>query len=175
MTDKRKFWTLRYIIINATYFAVYSGIHAYASVFLLEKGFSNTLIGITLALANILSVVFQPLVAGLIDKQGKLTNRNVSMASTALLLIGSVLLLIIKSGIVVIFIIFALIYMVQMVYQPIITAMYFEYEAAGCHIYYGLARGLGSAGFAVTSPNDPRHHLLNDRPYRALFLQEACC
>lgn len=151
MTNTRKFWTLRYIIINATYFAVYSGIHAYASVFLLEKGFSNTLIGITLALANILSVIFQPFIAGLIDKQGKLTNRNVSMASTALLLIGSVLLLLIKSGIAVIFIIFALIYMVQMVYQPIITAMYFEYEAAGCHIYYGLARGLGSAGFAVTS------------------------
>ncbi len=151
MADKKKFWTLRYIIINATYFAVYSGIHAYASVFLLEKGFSNTLIGITLALANILSVIFQPFIAGLIDKQGKLTNRNVSMASTALLLAGSVLLLLIKNGIVVIFIIFALIYMVQMVYQPIITAMYFEYEAAGCHIYYGLARGLGSAGFAVTS------------------------
>lgn len=151
MSDKKQFWTLRYIIINATYFAVYSGIHAYSSVFLLEKGFSNTLIGITLALANILSVIFQPLVAGLIDKQGKLTNRNVSMASTALILIGSILLLMIKNGIVAIFIIFALIYMVQMVYQPIITAMYFEYEAAGCHIYYGLARGLGSAGFAVTS------------------------
>ena len=151
MTKTGRFWTLRYIIINATYFAVYSGIHAYASVFLLEKGFSNTLIGITLALANILSVIFQPFVAGLIDKQGKLTNRNVSMASTALLLIGSVLLLLIKSGIVVIFIIFALIYMVQMVYQPIITAMYFEYEVAGCHIYYGLARGLGSCGFAVVS------------------------
>lgn len=151
MTQKRRFWTLRYIIVNATYFAVYSGIHAYASVFLLEKGFTNTLIGITLALANILSVIFQPFVAGLIDKQGRLTNRNVSMASTALLLTGSVLLLLIKSGVVVIFIIFALIYMVQMVYQPIITAMYFEYEAAGCHIYYGLARGLGSCGFAVVS------------------------
>ena len=151
MSGTKKFWTLRYIIINATYFAVYSGIHAYASVFLLEKGFSNTLIGITLALANILSVIFQPFVAGLIDKQGKLTNRNVSMASTALLLTGSVLLLLIKNGIVIIFIIFALIYMVQMVYQPIITAMYFEYEAAGCHIYYGLARGLGSCGFAIVS------------------------
>ena len=151
MSDRKKFWTLRYIIINATYFAVYSGIHAYASVFLLEKGFSNTLIGITLAIANILSVIFQPIVAGLIDKQGKLTNRNVSMASTALLLIGSVLLLLIKNGTVVIFLIFALIYMVQMVYQPIITAMYFEYEAAGCRIYYGLARGLGSCGFAIVS------------------------
>lgn len=151
MTVSRKFWTLRYIIINATYFAVYSGIHAYASVFLLEKGFSNTLIGITLALANILSALFQPMLAGLIDKQGKLTNRNVSMASTALLLIGSILLLIITDSVVAIFIIFALIYMVQMVYQPIITAMYFEYEAAGCQIYYGLARGLGSCGFAVVS------------------------
>lgn len=151
MSTPRRFWTLRYIIINATYFAVYSGIHAYASVFLLEKGFSNTLIGITLALANILSVIFQPLIAGLIDKQGKLTNRNVSMASTAILLAGSILLLLIKNGIVVIFIIFALIYTVQMVYQPILTAMYFEYEAAGCHIYYGLARGLGSCGFAVVS------------------------
>ena len=151
MTKTGRFWTLRYIIINATYFAVYSGIHAYASVFLLEKGFTNTLIGITLALANILSVIFQPFIAGLIDKQGKLTNRNVSMASTALLLIGSVLLLLIKNGIAVIFVIFALIYTVQMVYQPILTAMYFEYEAAGCHIYYGLARGLGSCGFAVVS------------------------
>ena len=151
MTKTGRFWTLRYIIINATYFAVYSGIHAYASVFLLEKGFTNTLIGITLALANILSVIFQPFIAGLIDKQGKLTNRNVSMASTALLLIGSVLLLLIKNGIAVIFVIFALIYTIQMVYQPILTAMYFEYEAAGCHIYYGLARGLGSCGFAVVS------------------------
>ncbi|MBR5182041.1 MAG: MFS transporter [Clostridiales bacterium] len=151
MNKTRSFWTLRYIIINATYFAVYSGIHAYASVFLLEKGFTNTLIGITLALANILSVIFQPFVAGLIDKQGKLTNRNVSMVSAAILLAGSILLLFIKNGIVAIFIIFTLIYMVQMVYQPIITAMYFEYEAAGCHIYYGLARGLGSCGFAVVS------------------------
>ena len=125
MTSGRKFWTLRYIVINATYFAVYSGIHAYASVFLLEKGFSNTLIGITLALANILSVIFQPFIAGLIDKQGKLTNRNVSMASTALLLIGSVLLLLIKSGIVSILIIFELIYMVLMLYLPIITAFFF--------------------------------------------------
>lgn len=151
MTNSRKFWTLRYIVINATYFAVYSEIHAYASVFLLEKGFTNTLIGVVLGLANVLSAIIQPIVAGLIDKQGKLTNRNVSMASTALLILGSVLLLIITDSFAAIFIIFTLIYMVQMVYQPLITAMYFEYEAAGCNIFYGLARGLGSCGFAIVS------------------------
>ena len=31
------------------------------------------------------------------------------------------------------------------------TALCFEYQKAGCNINYGLARGLGSAGFAVTS------------------------
>ena len=50
-----------------------------------------------------------------------------------------------------IFIVYAIIYMIQFAYQPVMTALYFEYEKAGCKIYYGLARGLGSASFAVTS------------------------
>ncbi len=152
MNDNKKgFWTLRYTVINVTYFMVFCGIHAYASVFLLDKGFSNTMIGVALALANILSVIFQPFIAGLIDKQGVLTNRNVSMASTVCLIIGSVILLFVENNKAVIFLVFALIYMVQMIYQPVITAMNFEYAEAGCDIYYGLARGLGSAGFALAS------------------------
>lgn len=148
---KTKFWTLRYVIINMTYFAVFCGIHAYSSVFLLDKGFTNTEIGITLAIANILSVLLQPIVAGWIDKGGRLTNRNVSMASTLFMIIGSLLLLFIKEEKIIIFIIFALIYMVQMMYQPLIIAMNFEYTKAGCNINFGLARGLGSTGFAIFS------------------------
>ena len=45
-----------------------------------------------------------------------------------------------------------LIYMIQMAYQPIIIAMNFEYAEKGCSINFGLARGLGSVGFAVYSP-----------------------
>ncbi len=148
---KKGFWTLRYTVINVTYFMVFCGIHAYASVFLLDKGFTNTMIGVILALANILSVIFQPIIAGLIDKQGVLTNRNVSMASTAFLIAGSLILLITDNNKPVIFFVFALIYMIQMIYQPVLTAMNFEYAEAGCDIYYGLARGLGSAGFALAS------------------------
>lgn len=143
--------TLRYALINISYFAVFCGIHAYASVFLLSKGFTNTQIGIVLALANILSVLAQPIVAGLIDKPGVFTNRNVSIASTVLLIIGSILLYFIANSFVVIFIIYALIYMIQMLYQPLIIAMNFEYTKAGARINFGLARGLGSFGFAVTS------------------------
>ncbi|MCR4923448.1 MAG: MFS transporter [Lachnospiraceae bacterium] len=155
MTDTvkkdRGFWTLRYTIINMTYYMAYCGIHGYTAVFLLDKGFSNTLIGIDLALANILSVIFQPIVAGIIDKQGKLTNRITAMISTALIILGCIFLLIRGDNKAAVFIVFALIYMIQMVYQPVITAMNFEYSMAGCKIYFGLARGLGSVSFAVAS------------------------
>ncbi len=145
------FWTFRYALINITYFMVFCGIHAYSSVFLLSKGFSNTLIGLTLASANIISVLLQPLVAGWIDRPGPLTNRRIAMASTLILIFGSVLLILIKNSTVAIFLIFGLIYMVQMAYQPLIIAMNFEYAQAGCNINFGLCRGLGSAGFAVFS------------------------
>ena len=149
--EKRKFWTLRYALINIFYFAAFCTVHAYAAVFLLEKGFTNTQIGIALAVANVLSVITQPFIAGIIDRKGKLTNRNVTIFSSMFLLVGAVLLLLVRTEKIVIFIIFVLIYMVQFVYQSFIVAMNFEYQNAGCKINFGLARGLGSAGFAITS------------------------
>lgn len=148
---KNQFWTVRYALINATYFAAFCGVHAYASVFLLHHGFTNTQIGILLAVANVLSVLIQPVIAGVIDKKGKLTNRNVSIFSTVSMMILSALLFVIRTDKMAIFIIYAIIYMIQMAYQPLIIAMNFEYAQKGCNINFGLARGIGSVGFAVFS------------------------
>lgn len=149
--EKRAFWTLRYACINILYFAAFCTLHAYAAVYLLDKGFTNTQVGLVLSLANILSVFAQPLVAGLVDTGGKLTNRIVVMLCSALLLLGCMILAFVSDGFIIVFLVFLLMYMVQFVYQPIIIAMNFEYAAVGCKINFGLARGLGSAGFAVTS------------------------
>lgn len=149
--EKKQFWTLRYALINITYFAAFCTVHAYAAVYLLDKGFTNTQIGILLALANVVSAILQPVVAGIIDRPGPVTNRIVIMCSSLFILLASVLLLIVNDNKVIIFIVFAMIYMIQFVYQPVVTALYFEYEKAGANIMYGLARGLGSAGFATVS------------------------
>ena len=145
------FFTLRYTLINIFYFMCFCTIHAFAAVFLLDKGFSNTQIGVLLAIANIISAISQPLIAGLIDRPGIFTNRNVIMGCSLIILLGSLLLMFLSSARIVIFIVFALIYMIQFAYQPVLTALVFEYQKKGCSIFYGLARGLGSAGFAVTS------------------------
>ncbi len=151
MDNKKHFWTFRYALINATYFAAFCTLHAYAAVYLLDRGFTNTQIGILLAVANVTSALVQPVVAAAIDKQGVLTNRNVCMICEGIIIAGSAALLITDDSQVFVFIVYALIYMVQFTYMPVMTALNFEYQRAGANIFYGLARGLGSAGFAVTS------------------------
>ncbi|MBQ3891663.1 MAG: MFS transporter, partial [Lachnospiraceae bacterium] len=148
---KSKSRTAHYALICASYFAAYSSAHAYAAVFLLEKGFSNTMIGVVLALANVLSVVLQPISAGFIDKYKAFTNRKVSLFCAFGCLISSVILVFAK-GPALIFSFYVLLYMLQMLYQPLIQAMNFEYTDKGFKINFGLARGLGSMGYAVASP-----------------------
>lgn len=151
-TGKGKFWTARYAVINATYFMGFCGVHAYASIFMLERGFTNSQIGMLIAFANIFSVFIQPVIAGLIDKPGKLTNRRAASLCTVTVLALSLSLAFVRDGKAAVFLIFMLIYMIQMAYQPIIIAMNFEYAEKGCSINFGLARGIGSMGFAVYSP-----------------------
>lgn len=151
MNNKNGFWTLRYTLINALYFAAFCTIHALAAVYLLANGFSNTEVGILLAVANITSALCQPIIAGVIDKPGWLTNRRFIIIAVTVIMAGSMILMVSQENKILIFIVYAIIYMIQFAYQPVMTALYFEYEKAGCKIYYGLARGLGSASFAVTS------------------------
>ena len=148
---KKQCWTLRYILLNVTYFAAFCTIHACAALYLLEQGFSNVEVGVLLAVANIVSAIVQPIAADIIDKPGWLTNRRFILICVAVIGIGSLLLLYVNSSKAAVFIIYALIYMIQFAYQPVMTALCFEYQKAGADIMYGLARGLGSASFAVTS------------------------
>ncbi|MBR3514850.1 MAG: MFS transporter [Lachnospiraceae bacterium] len=148
---KKQFWTLRYILLNVTYFAAFCTIHACAALYLLEQGFSNVEVGVLLAVANIVSAIVQPIAADIIDKPGWLTNRRFILICVAIIGIGSLLLVFLHSSKIAVFIIYALIYMIQFAYQPVMTALCFEYQKAGADIMYGLARGLGSASFAITS------------------------
>ena len=145
------FWTLRYTLINVTYFVAFCTIHALAAVYLLDRGFSNTEVGILLAVANILSAILQPVIAGIIDKPGPLTNRRFILISVSIIAVGSILLMLFGNVKALVFVIYVIIYMIQFTYQPVMTALCFEYQKAGYNIFYGLARGLGSASFAVTS------------------------
>ncbi|MBO4679606.1 MAG: MFS transporter, partial [Lachnospiraceae bacterium] len=148
---KNKNWSLRYTLINVFYFVAFATIHGFATVFLLSRGFTNTEVGVALAVSNILSVAGQPIIAGIVDKSERVTNRRVLMVSAAVMLIGAIGLCFLHGPKALVFGLYVLIYTVQFIAMSFLIAISFEYRAAGCNHNFGLARGLGSASFAVTA------------------------
>ncbi|MBR5966972.1 MAG: MFS transporter, partial [Lachnospiraceae bacterium] len=81
--------TVRYTLLNVAYFAAFCTVHAYAAVYLISKGFSNTEVGVLLAAANIVSAILQPVIAGIIDRPGYLTNRRFIIIAVMIIMTGS--------------------------------------------------------------------------------------
>ena len=65
---------IKYSAIQVLYFGIYIALIGYASVYLLAKGFSNSIIGIALAISSAIAVFIQPTVATFADK-----NRHIEL------------------------------------------------------------------------------------------------
>ncbi len=122
----------------------------YASVYLLAQNVSNSLIGTTLALVSIIAVLTQPMVASAVDKKViKLqTLVNVILIATVIL---SLCLYFFKMPTMMLLCVFVGIVTFMMTIQPLLNSMAFLFEKYGIQINYGLARGLGSAAYALAS------------------------
>ena len=59
--------TFQYCILQGAYWASFCIIYSFATVFLLDRGFSNSQIGVIIAAGNILGVVLQPVFASIVD------------------------------------------------------------------------------------------------------------
>ncbi|MCR5033490.1 MAG: MFS transporter [Lachnospiraceae bacterium] len=147
---RRKHWTFRYVMVFASYFTVFCSIHSYASIYLLDRGFNNSQIGLLLALANIISALVGPVVAGKIDKK-ILTNIGASKVMCAMILVLSGVLFFLQDSFVAVFLIFGILYLLHMIYQSLLIALSFEYNKKGCNILFGFGRGMGSVASALTS------------------------
>ena len=75
-----------YSSIHGAYWVYYGVISSFSSVFLLARGFSNSQIGIIIALANILAVIIQPYLADYVDRSGRTAIFSV-MASMCIALV----------------------------------------------------------------------------------------
>ena len=65
--------TFQYCILQGAYWASFCIIYSFATVFLLDRGFSNSQIGVIIAAGNILGVVLQPVFASIVDRSKTIT------------------------------------------------------------------------------------------------------
>jgi PPP family 3-phenylpropionic acid transporter len=133
------------------YFGALVPITAFASVFLLYRGFTNSQIGTLIALGSIGSVILQLAIGYLADKSRIFSIRAMTSAFSTVLIVLSLVLCILPFEMRMTAIIFMAILVVTFAMTPLISSMNFLFQNRGITVNYGVARAAGSIMYAILS------------------------
>lgn len=125
---KNRSLNLKYAGSQIFYFAAFASMMGYASVFLLDKGCTNSQIGIALALSSIIAVILQPMLASFADNHKNIEMRNI-IAPIVLLVIAlsAILYLIPGSALFVLFLVVT-IFSIMSSIMPLMNSLAFVFE-----------------------------------------------
>lgn len=138
-----------YAGIQATYWMVYAVVGSFASVFLLARGYSNSEIGVILAVANVVAVVLQPMVADFADRSKKVSLVGLIEIMTIIMLVFMVGLFVFQQKSLALSVIFLLLLAWHTSLQPLINSLNFKLEESGLKINFGVARSMGSLAYSI--------------------------
>lgn len=149
--NKTKFLTLKYAILMGAYWGSVCCAMGFSSTFLLARGFSSTLIGISMAIGNILAVVLAPKVSAIADQSEKIKIHHLVIICGILSLLAFFALFIVKSSVVAIFSVFFLSVALIQILQPLTNSVSIYYVNRNVHINFGLPRAMGSMTYGIIS------------------------
>lgn len=143
--------TARYAVIQGMYWMGFCLIFSYSSVYLLDRGFSNTEIGLVIGIAGTISAVLQPLVGGMADGKKRISLRMlIVMLGMLMVVLGAGLLMVPDDRRMTVLFYVLLVVFLQ-VLTPLIYSLGMDCVNQGLNLNFGLARGIGSLAFAGIS------------------------
>ena len=130
-----------------------SALMGYASVYLLDKGFTNTQIGLLTAVGCILSAVLQPALASYADKPESPSVRTMLLGTNLIQLILTIALAVTagSSSMVVRTLLYGASITILMLMIPFVNSLGMETIRQGEKLNYGIGRGMGSVAYAIAS------------------------
>ena len=140
-----------YALLIAFYWCGDVFIYGFASVLLLNKGFTNLEIGFILSLSSILSVLAQSFLSDLADRHFSFSIKN---GLLLLLIIQSICLILVICFSVphrLYFFLYILLLGFEWALQTFLNTVITEWQSYGLSVSYGPLRSLGSLGYAATS------------------------
>lgn len=149
MKNTERILNIEYGCIFGAYWMIYGIISSFASVFMLDKGFSNSRIGITLAVANVLAVVMQPIIADLADRSKRTGVLGITEMMTVMMMIFTVGMFVFSGKSPGLCVVFVLLISWHTVLQPLFNSLSFRLEESGVSINFGIARSVGSLAYSV--------------------------
>lgn len=148
---KTKNLTAHYALIQSVFWISGCCTLTYTTPLLQARGFTNTEIGVTLALASCLTILLQPFVAAFADRAQNLPlNRLISL----LLVLSAVLsfvLMFLPNIFLPTAVLCVLLSTLTRMQNSLLTSLSSEQVQAGGKLNFSLARGFGSFSFAIAS------------------------
>ena len=141
---------LHYIVMQIGYWAMFAAICAYLAALLGERGFSNSQIGLLIAIRCLAGIICQPLLGGFADRHPEIPLKVIVALSLALSLAASLAFLLWPMGMGGTAVILIILGGFEISAYPLMDAMAIQFINAGMPIRYSLGRGIGSMAYAVT-------------------------
>lgn len=135
--------------IHATYWMTYAVICSFASAFLLDRGYSNSDIGLILAVGSVVAVFLQPFLADIADRSKKISLIGVTQIVTVIISILMALSFIMQRATVALSVVFVLMVAWDTALQPLFNSLAFKLEESGHKINFGVTRAMGSLFYSI--------------------------
>lgn len=143
--------TLQYAVLQGSYWAGFCAVYAYASVLLLDKGFTSSEIGIIIAIGNILGVILQPTISGIADRSKRIKVHHLGIALTLCAIALYTMLGFTKNILLAIAALFCLTDALYQAVQPLVNSVSVYYINNKVDVNFGIARATGSVSYALVS------------------------
>lgn len=138
-----------YSLIQGFYWMFYAVAAMFVSVYMLGKGYTNTSIGIVIAVGNILAVLMQSILANITDKAEKISDMAIIKILTAVLFVLTAAVLLIGEKSVALTVAYTALIVVHTALHPFVNAMSFTLGESGEYVSFGIGRSMGSLFAAV--------------------------
>lgn len=142
-------YTFKYAFLQSCYWITACLVYAFSERFLTAYGFSVVQVGYITAGSNLAALFLQPLFANMADKPNGISLKRGLCALVTLAILSSIALLLWNHSKAVILVFFCTLSSVTLTVQPMINSVGMYYIDQKKDLDYSLARGIGSAAFAV--------------------------
>lgn len=141
----------RYAALQLVNFVATCAVCVFAAVFLQSRGMNNTQVGVVTAGGCVLSVVLGPVLSRLVSGPRRVPIIRLLAAMFASICAGFLAIVLLPVPGVLLMSAYMLAYAGLMATPPLFSQLCMEYIAAGRRIDFGLCRGMGSVGYAVSA------------------------
>ena len=150
-TAAKRSMTPLYSLMTCSYWMGFAVILGFASVFLLAKGYTNSQIGLILAVSGLVSAVLQPTLATYADKPTSIGVKKLVLICAGALLVTGLLLSAFSRSKIMCGLLFGIAIALLQLLQPLLNAWGIGTVSAGNKLNIGFARGFSSLFYDAAS------------------------